>query len=74
MHAGIGLVLAVITQFAELLYPLALFFRAARWTLVPLMLAILIGITMNMGPFFHLTMLAHVFWVPWSSVGRRLRR
>ena len=71
MYAGVGVALAVITQFAELLYPLALFVRAARVTLVPLMLAILLGITVNMGPFFHLTMLAHVFWVPWSSIARR---
>jgi hypothetical protein len=71
MHAGAGVVLGVITQLAELLYPLALFARAARWTVVPLMLAILIGITVTMGPFFHLTLLAHVFWVPWSSVIRR---
>lgn len=71
IHAGVGVALGVITQFAELLYPLALFVRAARVTVVPLMLAILIGITVTMGPFFHLTMLAHVFWVPWSSVGRR---
>jgi hypothetical protein len=61
-------ILGVITQFAELLYPLALFVRAARVTIVPVMLAILIGITVTMGPFFHLTLLAHVFWVPWSSV------
>jgi hypothetical protein len=74
IHAGAGVALGVITQFAELLYPLALFFRAARWTIVPLMVAILIGIAVAMGPFFHLTMLAHVFWVPWSSVGRRRRR
>jgi len=74
IHAGAGVALAVITQFAELLYPLALFFRAARWTMVPIMLAILIGIAVTMGPFFHLTILAHVFWVPWTSVGRRLRR
>ena len=70
IHAGAGVALGVITQFAELLYPLALFFRAARWTIVPVMLAILIGIALSVGPFFHLTMLAHVFWVPWSSVGR----
>jgi hypothetical protein len=73
LHAGAGVALAVITQFAELLYPLALFVRAARFTVVPVMLAILIGIAVTMGPFFHLTMLAHVFWVPWSSVGRRRR-
>ena len=70
-NPGVGVALGVITQFAELLYPLALFFRAARRTLVPAMLAILIGITLSMGPFFHLTLLAHVFWVPWSGVGRR---
>jgi len=74
IYAGAGVALAVITQFAELLYPLALFVRAARVTVVPLMLAILIGITVTMGPFFHLTILAHVFWVPWSSVDLRRRR
>jgi len=68
MYAGAGVVLGVMTQFAELLYPLALFVRAARLTVVPLMLAILIGITVTMGPFFGLTLLAHVFWVPWSSI------
>ena len=74
MHSGVGVALAAITQFAELLYPLALFFRAARWTIVPIMLAVLIGIAVTMGPFFHLTMLAHVFWVPWSSIGWRRGR
>jgi uncharacterized membrane protein YphA (DoxX/SURF4 family) len=69
LYAGAGVALGVVTQFAELLYPLALFLRAARWTVVPLMLAILIGIAVTMGPFFGLTMLAHVFWVPWSTVG-----
>ena len=71
IHAGAGVVLGVITQFAELLYPLALFVRAARLTVVPIMLVMMIGITVTMGPFFHLTILAHVFWVPWSNVGRR---
>jgi vitamin K-dependent gamma-carboxylase-like protein len=74
IYAGAGVTLGVITQFAELLYPLALFVRAARLTVVPVMLAILIGITVTMGPFFHLTMLAHVFWVPWSSVDWQRRR
>ena len=71
LHAGVGVALGVITQFAELLYPLALFVRAARVIVVPLMLAILMGITVTMGPFFALNMLAHVFWVPWSSVMRQ---
>lgn len=70
-HAGAGVALGVLTQFAELLYPLALVARAARLIVVPLMLAILIGIAVTMGPFFPLTMLAHVFWVPWSTLRRR---
>jgi hypothetical protein len=74
IYAGAGVALGMITQFAELLYPLALFVRAARLTVVPVVLAILIGIMVTMGPFFHLTMLAHVFWVPWSSVDHRRRR
>ena len=51
LYAGAGVALGVITQLAELLYPLALFSRAARVTIVPVMLAILIGITVTMGPF-----------------------
>jgi hypothetical protein len=74
MYAGAGVALGVITQLAELLYPLALFVPAARLTVVPVMLAILIGIAVTVGPFFALTMLAHVFWVPWSSLGRRRRQ
>ena len=72
VYAGAGVALGVMTQLAELLYPLAVFVRAVRITVVPLMLAILIGITVTMGPVFGLTMLAHVFWVPWSSL--RLQR
>ena len=71
INEGFAIVVGVVTQFSELLYPLALFVRAARLTVVPVMLAILTGIALAMGPFFPLTMLAHVFWVPWSAVLRR---
>jgi hypothetical protein len=71
INDGFAIVVGVVTQFSELLYPLALFVRAARLTVVPVMLAILAGIAVAMGPFFPLTMLAHVFWVPWTRVLRR---
>ena len=66
-----AIAIGVVTHLTELLYPLALFARSARLVLVPLMLALLAGIAIAMGPFFGLTMLAHVFWVPWSSVLQR---
>ena len=74
VYPGAGVVLGVITQFVELLYPLALFSRAARVTVVPVMIALLIGITVTMGPFFALTILAHAFWIPWSSILRTSRK
>ena len=63
-----GLLVGVVTQLAELLYPLALFARWARAIFVPLMLVVLVGIAVALGPFFGLTMLAHVFWVPWTTI------
>jgi hypothetical protein len=70
VNESFAAVIGILTQMTELLYPLALFARSARLTLVPLMLALLVGIAVAMGPFFGLTMLAHVFWVPWTSVLR----
>ena len=60
--------IAVATQWVELLYPLALFWRPIRITVVPAMCALLVGIWLCMGPFFFLTLAAHVFWVPWSRL------
>jgi hypothetical protein len=67
-----AVVVGGITHLTELLYPLALFAPMARVILVPLMVALLVGIAIAMGPFFGLTILAHVFWVPWSRVLRRM--
>jgi len=64
--------LAAMTQFTELLYPLALVSHAARWILIPAMLALLGGIWLTMGPFFFVTVLAHAFWVPWSAIAARV--
>jgi len=63
--------LAAMTQLTELFYPLALFSRLARWTLVPAMIALLVGIWMTMGALFFVTVLAHAFWMPWSAIMRR---
>ena len=67
-HPLSSVAIAVIAQFVELLYPAALFSRLARWTLVPLMCGLLLGFWLCMGPFFFLTLLAHVFWVSWSGL------
>jgi hypothetical protein len=63
--------LAALTQFTELLYPLALVSSVARWILLPAMIALLGGIWVTMGPVFFVAVLAHAFWVPWSAIMRR---
>ena len=67
LHPRMGIALAAVAQLAELLYPLALFSLRARRIMVPFMAAMLIGFWLCLGPFFYLTLLAHVFWIPWSA-------
>jgi hypothetical protein len=67
LHPRMEVAVAGTAQFAELLYPLALFSRRARKIVLPVMAALLIGFWLCMGPFFYLTLLAHVFWIPWSA-------
>ncbi len=67
LHPRMGLAVAGVAQFAELLYPCALFSRQARKIVLPLMATMLIGFWLCLGPFFYLTLLAHVFWIPWSA-------
>jgi len=69
---GFATGLAAVTQFTELLYPLALISRTARRMLIPAMLALLGGIWLTMGPFFLVTVIAHAFWVPWSALAARV--
>ncbi|MBX3731051.1 MAG: hypothetical protein KF791_00500 [Verrucomicrobiae bacterium] len=71
-HPMSTVIIGVVAQVAELLYPAALFSGRARWVLVPVMGALLVGFWLCMGPFFFLTLLAHVFWVPWSALWRRM--
>jgi hypothetical protein len=52
----------------EILFPLALFSRSARYILVPAGLLFLIGIRALMGPTFEQFMLCYVFWVPWRRL------
>jgi predicted DCC family thiol-disulfide oxidoreductase YuxK len=70
--AARGLALASVS--IELLYPLALFSRRARYVLAPAGLAMLLGIRLLMGPTFEQFMMCYVFWVPWASVAAAVRR
>jgi predicted DCC family thiol-disulfide oxidoreductase YuxK len=60
--------LAAAAVSVETLFPLVLFSRRARYVLVPLGLAFLVGIRVLMGPTFEQFMLCYVFWVPWDRV------
>lgn len=62
--------LAAGTIIVEVLFPLALFSRIARWTLVPAMFISQVGIALTMGVFFTQFMFIYLFWVPWDRVGR----
>lgn len=60
--------LAFLTVAVELLFPLALFFRPARWVLVPSALGMLLTIRALMGPAFGQVLVCAVFWVPWGRL------
>lgn len=66
--------LAAGTLILELLFPLSLISRPARWTLVPLMFLVQLGIALTMGVFFTQFMLIYLFWVPWDRVGSAAQR
>jgi len=65
-------VLAAATVAGEVGFPLALISRAARWTIVPGMFLIQIGILIMMGVDFSHFLVCYLFWVPWDRVGVRL--
>ncbi len=60
--------LAVCGMGFELVMPIALFSRRARWVLVPGIVAMQIGISMLVGPNFYQIMLCQLLWVPWDRV------
>ena len=72
-HGGVARMLALAAVSTELLFPLALISRRARYVLAPAGLAMLIGIRLLMGPTFEQFMLCYVFWVPWASVAAAAR-
>jgi hypothetical protein len=64
----------------EVLFPLVLFGRVAKFVLVPAGLAFLVGIRVLMGPTFEQFMICYVFWAPvfidasvWQPVVSRRR-
>ena len=71
-HRHLCRLLAGLTVMLETGYPLALVTARARWIVVPGACALLVAIRAIMGPSFWQLVVCHVFWVPWSSVGRLL--
>jgi hypothetical protein len=65
--------LAATTLLIELLFPLVLFSRWARATLVPAMFLIQVGIALVMGVFFTQFMFIYLFWLPVFAVFRPRR-
>jgi len=65
-------VLAAATVAVELFYPLALVSRRARALLVPGAIGIQIAIGLLVGPRFYDLLMCNLFWVPWTSCGKRI--
>jgi len=74
----ISRMLALGALLTELLYPLALVSRRARFILIPSTVFLFLGIRLTMGPTFWPLIVCQVFWVPWHKVlvntGRKLQR
>jgi predicted DCC family thiol-disulfide oxidoreductase YuxK len=66
--------LAAMTIIVEVLFPLAMISRVARWTLVPAMFLMQVGIAVTMGVVFTQFMFIYLFWVPWDWIGRGIQR
>ena len=66
--------LAASTIVVEVLFPLAMVSRVARWTLVPAMFLMQVGIGLTMGVVFTQFMFIYLFWVPFDAIGRFLQR
>jgi predicted DCC family thiol-disulfide oxidoreductase YuxK len=65
--------MAAVAVSVETMFPLVLFSRRARYVLVPLGLAFLVGIRLLMGPTFEQFMLCYVFWIRWDRVVEWIR-
>ena len=66
-HPGAPQLIAATTVIIEVMYPLALVSRVARWILVPSAALMVLGIRVLMGPSFETLAVCALFWVPWSE-------
>lgn len=66
--------LAALTIFVELLFPMALFNRYAKWFFVTSMFLMQMGIALLMGVVFTQFMFVYLFWISWDSIGRFILR
>jgi predicted DCC family thiol-disulfide oxidoreductase YuxK len=73
-HKYLCRAIAGATVLMEIAFPLVLFSRFARWTLVPGMFAAQVFIYLMIGVAFTQFMFAYLFFVPWERVGRAIRR
>ena len=73
-HPLLCRLLAAGTIVVEVAFPLALFSRWARRTLVPGMFLAQLGIGLTMGVWFTQFMFIYLFWVPFDAIGRFLLR
>ena len=65
--------LAAMSLTLEVGYPLALFWRTARWYFVPATALMQIGIRVLLGPSFEQHLICNVFWVPWDRILARFK-
>jgi predicted DCC family thiol-disulfide oxidoreductase YuxK len=72
-HRFLARGLALLSVSIEVLFPLTIVSRRARYVLAPAGLGMLLGIRVLMGPTFEQFMMCYVFWVPWASVAAALR-
>ena len=72
-HKTLCKVIAGLTIFIEIAFPLAMFSRFARWTLVPGMFLAQVGIYLMMGVNFTQFMFVYLFWIPWDRIGGAIR-
>ena len=72
-HALFARLLAATTVVVETVYPLALLRTRLRPFIVLAGIGLIVGIRLLMGPTFEHFLVLNAFWVPWDSVGARLR-
>jgi hypothetical protein len=72
-HPALYHTLAGCTILGEILFPLALFSRRLRPTLVFLAFVSQVLIGLTLGVWFLQFMLCYIFWIPWTDLASRMR-